>query len=326
MPLLILILNYRTPRLTIDCLRSLADKLDEVSGGTRALVVDNGSADGSASLIAEAVAQNDWADWCELLPLPDNLGFAAGNNRGLDKLKTTYADCDWVLLLNSDTIVHPGALRLSHQVMQSDPRIGMMSCMLLNADGSPQNVTRKFPSPLRHVIAAFGLPWIFPRAFGWANVYDVPDHLLRAKRDCDWLGGAYMFIRRSALEQVGGLDEDFFFYGEDIEFCHRFHRHGWRIHYDPAATVTHIGGSSSDPSRVAKKQKDVLMWHARYEVQRKCYGRLAARALRAADITVLGLRKLKMRLTGRSNTDTYRDVSGALGLLLKPLRPRGATA
>jgi GT2 family glycosyltransferase len=320
MGLLIVILNYRTARLTIDCLRSLADKLDEVPG-TRALVVDNGSADGSDHQIAAAIADSGWSSWCELMALSDNLGFAAGNNRGLEKLKTTYRDCEWVLLLNSDTVVHPGALRHSHQVMLSDPKIGLMSCLLLNADGSLQNVTRAFPRPMTQVLSQFGLPWVFPRLFGWANVYDVSDDLLRVKRDCDWLGGAYMFMRRDALEQVGGMDESFFFYGEDIEFCHRFHRRGWRVHYDPAAAITHIGGSSSDPTRVAKKQKNVFMWQARYQVQRKCFGRLAAVTVRAADIAAFGVRKLKMLLTGKSNTETYRNVSDALGLLLKPLRP-----
>jgi GT2 family glycosyltransferase len=321
MSLLIIILNYRTAKLTVDCLRSLADKLGEVPG-TRALVVDNGSGDGSATEIAAAIAENGWGQWCELLALSENLGFAAGNNRGIEKLKELpYRECEWVLLLNSDTIVHAGALRHSHQVMLSDPKIGMMSCLLLNADGSLQNVTRDFPSPLRQVMCQFGLPWIFPKLFSWADIYDVPDHLLRVKRDCDWLGGAFMFIRRKALDEVGGMDESFFFYGEDIEFCHRFHRKGWRVHYDPAAAITHIGGSSSDPTRVGKKQKNVFMWQARYQVQSKCYGALAPWIVRAADVMALGTRKLKMLLTGKSNTDTYRNVSDALGLLLKPLRP-----
>ena len=320
MSLLIVILNYRTGRLTVDCLRSLADKLDEVAG-TRVLVVDNGSGDGSADQIAEAIATNHWESWCELMPLADNVGFAAGNNRGLEKLKTTYQDAQWVLLLNSDTIVHPGALRLSHQVMEGDAKIGMMSCLLLNTNGTTQNVTRKFPSPLRQVLCAFGFPWVFPRLFGWADVYDVPDAQLKIKRDCDWLGGAYMFLRREALDQVGGMDESFFFYGEDIEFCHRFHRGGWRVHYDPGASIVHIGGSSSDPTRVGKKQKNIFMWQARYQVQKKCYGTLAAWIVRAGDIAAFGVRKLKMRLTGKTKTDNYRTVSDALGLLLRPLRP-----
>ncbi len=320
MGLLIVILNYRTGGLTVDCLDSLVDKLDEVPG-TRVLVVDNGSGDGSSAQIAEAISAHHWENWCQLMALPDNIGFAAGNNRGLATLQTNYKDCNWVLLLNSDTIVNPGALRLSHQVMQSDAKIGMMSCLLLNPDGTTQNVTRKFPSPLRQILCAFGLPWVFPKAFGWADVYDVPEAQLKIKRDCDWLGGAYMFLRREALEQVGGMDESFFFYGEDIEFCFRFHKKGWRVHYDPAASIVHIGGSSSDPTRVGKKQKNIFMWQARYQVQKKCYGILAGWAVRAGDIAAFGVRKLKMRLTGKTRTDTYRNVSEALGLLVKPLRP-----
>lgn len=320
MGLLIVILNYRTGGLTVDCLRSLVDKLDEVPG-TRALVVDNGSGDGSSAQIAEAIAVNHWGGWCELMALRDNIGFAAGNNRGLATLQTTYKDCEWVLLLNSDTVVHAGALRMSHQVMRAEAKIGMMSCLLLSSDGTTQNVTRKFPSPLRQILCAFGLPWMFPKAFGWADVYDVPEAQLTVKRDCDWLGGAYMFLRRDALEQVGGMDESFFFYGEDIEFCFRFHKLGWRVHYDPGASILHIGGSSSDPTRVGKKQKNIFMWQARYQVQRKCYGALAAWAVRAGDILAFGVRKLKMLLTGKTQTDSYRNVSDALGLLLKPLRP-----
>ena len=320
MSLLIVILNYRTGGLTVDCLRSLADKLDEVPG-TRALVVDNGSGDGSSAQIAEAIAANHWGKWCELMSLQTNVGFAAGNNRGLATLQTTYKDSKWVLLLNSDTLVHPGALRLSHHVMQSEPKIGMMSCLLLNPDGTTQNVTRKFPSPLRQILCAFGLPWMFPKAFGWADVYDVPEAQLKIKRDCDWLGGAYMFLRRDALEQVGGMDESFFFYGEDIEFCYRFHKRRWRVHYDPGASIVHIGGSSSDPSRVGKKQKNIFMWQARYQVQKKCYGLAAAWAVRAGDIAAFGVRKLKMLLTGKTQSDTYRNVSDALGMLLKPLKP-----
>src|SRR3981081_2967591 len=121
-------------------------------------------------------------------------------------------------------------------------------------------------------VFSLGLSLIFPGCFGLADVYDVPASQLMMKRDCDWLCGAYMFVRREALEQVGGFDERFFFYGEDIELCYRFHRHGGRRHYDPAASIIHLGGSSSDPTRVALKQKNRYIWLARYEVQRRWYG------------------------------------------------------
>jgi GT2 family glycosyltransferase len=320
MGLLIIILNYRTPKLTVDCLRSLADKLDEVPG-TRALVVDNGSGDDSAAVISRAISENCWGDWCELMALPENLGFAAGNNRGLATLQTRHRDCQWVLLLNSDTIVLPGALRLSLTVMRDEPKIGAMSCRLLNADGSIQNVARPFPSPGRTILCAFGMPWLFPRLFGWADVYDGPAAQLTLKRDCDWIIGAYMFIRREAIEQIGGLDEGFFFYGEDIEFCHRFRSAGWRVHYDPEPAITHFGGASSDPSRVATKQKSRYMWQARYLVQRKCHGAASAWAVRLADIAAFSLRKIKMLLCGKRRSDGYHDASDALRLLLRPLRP-----
>lgn len=323
MNLLIVILNYRTARLTVDCLRSLADKQSEIPGGFHAVVVENGSADDSPNLIANAISENNWSHWATLMALPDNRGFAGGNNAALDLLKSQYKDVPYVLLLNSDTIVYPGALKYCHELMEREPKIGVMSCLLLNADSSLQNVTRDFPTPLKQALCSFGLPWTWPRRFKWADIYDISDQLLKTKRDVDWLGGAFMFMRAAALADIGGgLDDEFFFYGEDIEFCYRFHKHGWRVHYDPTVSIMHIGGSSSDPTRVSGKLKNIYMWQARYQVQKKCYGTAAAWMVRACDITALGLRKLKMLLTGkrRSDPDRYKNVSDALAILLKPLR------
>lgn len=323
MSLLIVILNYRTPGLTIDCLHSLKDKLDEVPGGARAIVVENGSGDDSAQKIAAAIEENGWQSWATLMALPDNRGFAGGNNAALDLLNTQYDDVPYALLLNSDTLVHAGALKYCYELMEREPKIGVMSCLLLNADGSLQNVTRDFPTPLKQSLCSFGLPWTWPKRFKWADIYDISDELLKTKRDVDWLGGAFMFMRTTALKQIGGgLDHSFFFYGEDIEFCFRFHKFGWRVHYDPAVSITHIGGSSSDPTRVSGKLKNIYMWQARYQVQKKCYGRVAAALVRVCDIVALALRKSKMVLTGKrkSDPDRYKNVSDALSILVRPLR------
>ena len=353
MGLLIVILNYRTPRLTVDCLRSLAGVLEEVPG-THAVVVDNGSGDDSVEQIGQAIEENNWGDWLELLPLEKNLGFAGGNNAALRRLGVAphpaphpnplpeYRERgektppplpspgvpgegkkeagDYILLLNSDTILQAGALRHCRAVMEAEADIGMMSCLLRNGDGSAQNVTRDFPSPLRQMICALGLPWLMPRIFGSADVYDVPRRMLGMKRDCDWLGGAFMFIRVAALRRVGLMDESFFFYGEDIEFCHRFHRCGYRVHYDSAASIVHLGGSSSDATRMPAWLRDLYMWQARYQVQRKCYGAAAAWVLRQVDILAFVLRKAKMCVCGQRNTENYRNVASALSLLLRPLR------
>ncbi len=322
MNLLIVILNYRTPQVTVDCLASLNDKQEEIPGGFRAVVVENGSGDGSGRRIHEAVRQNNWADWAELLESSENRGFAGGNNAALELLATKYRGVRYVLLLNNDTIVHAGALAHCFELMERESDIGVMSCLLLNSDGSPQNVTRDFPSPLKQAVCTFGLPWHLPGYFAWADIYTVPDALLKQKRDVDWLGGAFNFIRVTALKDVGGgLDDSFFFYGEDIEFCFRFHKHGWRVHYDPAAAITHIGGASSDPRRIGEKLKNAYVWRARYQVQRKCYGVTAAWFIRACDLLALALRKATMFLKGRnrSEPEQYRHVSDALAILLKPL-------
>jgi N-acetylglucosaminyl-diphospho-decaprenol L-rhamnosyltransferase len=318
MDLLIVILNYRTVELTIQCLRSIFAHRGEVRE-MRVVVVDNGSADGSVERIEAEIAEQRWGDWCEVLALPNNVGFAAGNNRALQRLGASPNAYRYVLLLNSDTVLHAGTLRKSREIMETGATIGMMSCRLLSSDGATQNVTRRFPTPLRQMVCAFGLPWIWPGLFSWADVYDVPPVQLEIKRDCDWIGGAYMFIRAEALQQVGLLDESFFFYGEDIEFCHRFHQKGFRIHYDPSTSVTHIGGSSSDPMRMPRRQKDLYMWQSRYRVQRKCYGRYAAALVRCADVMAFAMRKMKLLLSGRRGSDVYRQVSDSLRMLVRPL-------
>ena len=130
--------------------------------------------------------------------------------------------------------------------MTNDQSIGTMSCLVKNADGSPQNVSRTFPTPLREFIRCFGLPWSFPRLFGWADTDDLTWDRETECRDVDWLGGAFLMIRGDLIRQIGLLDEDFFFYGEDIEFAHRVRKAGYRRFYQATpGSITHLGGGSS---------------------------------------------------------------------------------
>jgi len=214
-----------------------------------------------------------------------------------------------LILLNTSATGSPGGFRVNGTGTTD------------GSGGTIQNTTRAFPTPLKQALCTFGLPWAWPGAFAWADIYHVSDQLLRTRRDAQWLCGAFLFIRAIALREVGGhLDNSFFFYGEDIELCFRFHRHNWRVHYDPAAAITHIGGSSSDPTRVDERLKNAYVWQARYRIQRVCYGRAAAAFVRACDVIALSLRKAKLFLSGQRRTDRYRSVSDALSILLKPLR------
>jgi GT2 family glycosyltransferase len=211
--------------------------------------------------------------------------------------------------------------------MDSEPRVGVMSCLLKNPDGSMQNAARRFPTPLRLALNMLGVPQKFPRVFGWANTEDPGWDRLTDKRDVDWLGGAFLFIRGDVLRKIGGLDEDFFFYGEDIEFCHRVKRAGFRVHYDPATSIMHIGGASGDATaesrRLAARARNINMWKARYLNQRKCYGPLAPVFVRAVDLAVYGLRSMKLWISGKQNSPEYalqRDVFFMLLRLLNPAR------
>ncbi|MFN0132398.1 MAG: glycosyltransferase family 2 protein [Phycisphaerales bacterium] len=315
MTLLIIIVNFRTPDLTIGCLRSLAPEV-AANPGTRVVLVENGSGDDSLSRLADAIDRSGWQNWVTLIPSPANFGFAGGNNLGLRE-GLARAPADLVLLLNSDTIVHPGCLAHSVSVLD-DATIGAMSCKLLNADGTIQNVSRRFPTPARLICSALGLPWRLPRFFEWADTDDPNWDRDRTARDVDWIGGAFLLIRADLLSRLGGLDDAFFFYGEDIVLCHRVRRAGCRVRYDPGSSTTHLGGSSSDPSRMAAKLRNIHAWRARYLVLRRCHGPLAAWIVRATDILSFGLRTILWRLRG-PDQPKYADSRDAFRLLTRPL-------
>lgn len=315
MGLAIVILNFRTARVTLDCLESLHRCLGEVEGGARVILVDNGSGDGSAEALRAEISLRCWQSWVDLIAEEGNWGFAGGNNIGLGHLRQSE---EWVLLLNSDTIAYPGVLRHCLAVMKGDPMVGVMTCRLDQADGSPQVTARRMPTPLRMTAQVLGLPWSMPRWFGWADLEDLGwDRREGRLREVEWVGGAFMLVRREVLDQVGGLDAGFFFYGEDAEFCHRVRRAGggfWRIMYDGRVGITHLGGGSSDPERLAKRARDRLSWEARYLLQRRCYGRLAEWYLRGVDLTVYALRTIKLRLTPsrRRDFETHREILSVL--------------
>jgi len=322
--LLVVVVNFRTPDLTVTCLGSLSKEIPVIPGA-RVVVVDNDSADGSAEHINAAIDSGGWRPWAELLSAGHNGGFAFGTNRGVESV----AGARYFLFLNSDTIVLPGSLSYCVAAMDADPRLGAMSCMVLNSDGTVQNVARRFPTPLRRVLGALGLPWRWPRIFGWADTDDLRWDRRTTKRDVDWLGGAFLLVRGDLVPRIGSLDEDFFFYGEDVEFCHRVWRAGYRCRYDPAVAVVHHGGRSSDPSRISSEERIGHSWRARHLVHLKLYGPASASFCLAIDKAVLALRLALLAGTGRRTELAFRQAEQVLRLLggrdaLVPYRPTPA--
>lgn len=316
--LAIVVLNYRTPALTIDCLRSLAAER-AAAPAFHVWLLDNASGDDSLPRLEAALRDEGWHAFVTLMPQARNTGFAGGNNIGIAAALAHDPPPNYVLLLNSDTIVHPGCLRAALDAMARDPAIGLLSCMLENRDGSVQNVCWRFPTPLRESVRALALPYVLPRLFSWAETADHRWDRRAGARDVEWVGGAFMLLRADTLRRLGGFDETFFFYGEDIELCHRMWRNGLRVRFDPAGTITHFGGASSDPTRMADRRRATLMWFARFRVQRKLYGRLAEAWLRGVYIAVFAAKVAWLLLTGKRATPRFEGAAAGLSVLIRPL-------
>lgn len=309
------VLNYRTPELTIDCLRTLAAERERFADFD-VVLVDNASGDDSVERLGAVLADAGWQAWVHFLPLKRNLGFAGGNNHSLAQCLAEAEAAPFQLLLNSDTLVHAGSLKAAVEWMQAHPRAGAFSCMLRNGDGSVQNVCRRFPRPDRETARALGLPYLLPRLFSWADQEDGGwDRETARDRTVEWIGGAFMLLRTAAIREVGLMDESFFFYGEDCEWCHRLRRHGWAVQFDGSFAITHLGGASSDSTRLLDKRREILLWRARFLVQRRCYGRLAALWLRGVYIYAFAMRVLWMRIAGRRGTLLYQSIVSGLHTL-----------
>lgn len=315
MELVVIVVNFETPQLTRDCLESL-EKERAIWPHFRVMLVENGSRDDSREILEQAIKARHWASWVTLISESTNLGFAGGNNAAIRRMLGCEDPSTWVLLLNSDTIVHPGALEKAVFRMKQCLEIGVLSCMVRNRDGSVQNVCRRFWRPDREMVKALGLPYRFPRLFGWADPEDMGWNRETTAREVEWIGGAFMLLRVEALRAVGLLDETFFFYGEDVELCLRMRRAGWRVFFDPSGTVTHFGGGSSDESKMAPQHRLELRWEARFCFLRRCYGPVSAAWVRGVYTVAVFLNLLSLTITGRRGEPGWRRILLDLQVLL----------
>lgn len=213
------IVTYQSSGVIEACLRSLA--------GMRVIVVDNASTDGTAAIVRRGFPD------VQLVQRSHNGGLAVAVNEGL-----RHAGDDDVLLLNPDTVVQPNAIAVLERYLATCPRAAIVAPRLLNPDGSVQESIRTFPTPLTMAArrSLFGSSLLGRQI--------ASRHLLRLRSDDEagpipWALGAAILIRRSAIEAVGGMDEWFFLYNEDIDWCYRMWHAGWEVHYVPQADVMH---------------------------------------------------------------------------------------
>jgi GT2 family glycosyltransferase len=290
----IIIVSYNTSDLTIACIESLEKSIKKSS--YEIIVVDNDSHDESVTLIKSLCQKKSFLS---LIENPENAGFAKANNIGVKASHGRY-----VLFLNSDTVAGPHTIDAMVDFMDSHPKAGAATCKLNTPDGSIDYSThRGFPTPLNAFGYFSGLANVFPRSKfvagytqGWKDMTQT--------HTVDVISGAFMFTRREAGEAIGWWDEDYFFNGEDIDFCYMLHKKGWEIYYIPQYSILHYNGMSGGTKKQtahmtrATKETRVRIQDARFDAMKIFYRKhYNAKYPKLITATILGGIELKRFIT-----------------------------
>ncbi|HEY0867944.1 MAG TPA: glycosyltransferase family 2 protein [Fimbriimonas sp.] len=232
------------------CLQSLSDR--RVEADFEVIVVDNNSEDGSPDMV-----ERDFP-WVRLFRMDHNLGFCAGHNFALEQRRGRHA-----FLLNSDTIVHEGALAGILEYAEEHPEVGIIGPKLLNPDGSLQLSCRRFPNPVAALFRNTPIGKLFPNNRFTRDYLMVDFHHDRTT-EVDWVSGAAFLARREVIERVGVFDVDYFMFCEDIDWCYRTWKAGFKVVYLPSSIVTHAIGRSTDkaPNRmIGRHHRSMLRFY-----------------------------------------------------------------
>lgn len=247
----IIIVSWNTRDLLRNCLRSIQQQT--VHHSFEVFVVDNASRDGSAAMV------RDQFPAVHLIANSDNRGFAAANNQAIREARGRY-----VLLLNPDTIILDRAIERSVTFADVHPDTAVVGCQVWSDDNTVQRTGFAFPGPVNLILALSGLSRLLPRSklfgrpeLGWWN--------RDTETDLEVVSGMFMLVRRTAIEQVGLLDEDYFVYAEEADWCFRFAKAGWRRRFTPAARILHLDGGGKSSGQVSARmyvqlQKSLLIY------------------------------------------------------------------
>ena len=296
--LAVIVVNYRTPDLTIRCLDAL-EPARAAFPDLKVVVVDGGSGDSSAARLEQAVRERGWASF---LPLEVNGGFAFANNRALAALAAAGPLPEAIALVNPDARVCAGALEALAALLDREPRAGAVGALLVQEDGRPQSSAFHFPT-LRGELCRGARIHLLERVLG------VPSSSIDgdAAMEVPWVTGAAVLLRTAALEEVGLFDDGFFLYFEETDLMRRLGRAGWSVWHEPRARVVHDGGASTairDPaSGMPHARRMPRYW---YESRRRyfalAHGRTYAVLAGLAWLTGLGLWKLRRAVAPREDT------------------------
>jgi N-acetylglucosaminyl-diphospho-decaprenol L-rhamnosyltransferase len=265
----IVIVNWNVRDLLRHCLHSIFH-LPTSNFQTEVIVVDSASSDGSVAMVEEEFSQ------VRLIANSENVGFTVGSNQGIAASRGRY-----VLLLNPDTEIVGDALATMVEYLDDQPQMGALGPQLLNPDGSIQPSRRRFPTLATAFFESTILQQWFPHNRVTRHYYmaDQPDDEVQ---EVDWVTGACLLTRREAIENVGVLDEGFFMYSEELDWCRRAKERGWKVVYLPTARVIHHGGQSSEQ---VKSFQHIQFQRSKIRYFRKHHGLWQAEVLRLFILT-----------------------------------------
>lgn len=237
----IVIVNYNAKEFLRNCIASILKNVKSIS--YEVIIVDNNSSDESSEMVKKEFSH------VKLIPNKINMGFSKANNQGIKISK----ESKYILFLNPDTIVHEKTLEEMVNFMDTHKDVGASTCKLVMPNGKIDDAShRGFPTPWNAFCHFSGLTRIFPKSRIFAG-YNLGWMDLETPHEIDALAGAFMLVRRTAGEQVKWWDEDYFFYGEDLDFCFMLKQGGWKIYYVPTVSIMHYKGVSGGLKAISKK-------------------------------------------------------------------------
>jgi N-acetylglucosaminyl-diphospho-decaprenol L-rhamnosyltransferase len=301
--LAVIVINFRTPELTINCLKSLSEEIINLNACV--VLIDNNSADGSIDKIEQFIDSMGSRYEILICRSPVNGGFSAGNNLGIPAVRA-----DYYLLTNSDTLIRKDALHILLDTAKNNDKIGLLAPRLEWPDTSPQESCFKYHTPLSELIGSAKTGFITKL---FKNKV-VPQPVSDTSKNYDWVSFASVLVNAKVFEDIELMDEGYFMYFEDVEFCHRAKQSGWEIMYEPSAHVVHLRGGSSPLKAQAKLRKRLpcYFYESRTRYFFQLYGRsglLLANLLWTLGWIISSLRsKVSASYTSDTSEKQWRDI------------------
>lgn len=308
---LTVILNWRTPEMTIRSVDSAVVAMEGIDGAI--VVVDNDSGDGSEEALRAAVADRGW-DRGRVIQAGRNGGFGAGNNVGIRAGLPDGGRPDYVYLLNSDAFPAPDAIRVLLDHMKANPGTGLAGSYIHGTDDAPHVTCFRFPS-IASEFEGSAQTGPITRLLRHAVIpQPIPDRAMRM----DWVAGASLMMRQDMLDRIGAFDEEYFLYYEETDLCLRAARAGWQTDYVPASRVAHVGSASTGMKDW--RRTPGYWFDSRWRYFRKNHGLMAAIAATGAQTAGLTINRLRVALGSGRRSGGQRFMRDLLAHDLRALR------